>query len=206
MQSTDIKTEQRSSVTHPDQADWMGYLYNDIEPGRRAELRRHLKQCPECAARFGGWRKTMTALDQWQLPGPISAPFKWMPVLQTAAAAALVLLIGFGLGRLSSRTDQELGALRAAIDALAQPQPTAVTENTTRLLVEYSALQETQRHDDQRKLGLALQTLNARVDRLGAELQTVAVNTEDGFEQAQQNFSRLVSFSVPAESRSRIDR
>ena len=73
----------------------------------------------------------------------------------------------------------------------------AANAETLRLLAEYSQLQKSQRATDQQNFAVALRSFETRLSRLRAELETVALNTENGFEQTHENFSRLASFSAP---------
>lgn len=135
-----------------------------------------------------------------------------LPALKWAAAATLALALAFGLGRRTAPGARDVVELRASVAQLAQAvqrehsfnssnnfvlATTAAAAETLRLLSEYATVQDSQRAADQQNLTLALDTLNARLDRQHAELETVAVNTEDGFQQAHQNLARLASYSPP---------
>jgi hypothetical protein len=76
----------------------------------------------------------------------------------------------------------------------------AANAETLRLLAEYSQLQESQRATDQQNFAVAFRNFETRLSRLRAELETVALNTENGFEQTHENLSRLVSFSAPVKN------
>lgn len=205
MQSQDANSGTASGIGHPDSAEWMAFLYGELPVERQQELSRHLAECANCAEQVSVWRVSMASLDEWKLAAlkpPVrqrSVAFKW------AAAAALILAVGFVLGRQGSPRAAELAHLEKSVAQISQSvlsnavanATTAANAESLRLLAEYSQLQEGRRSADQRALALTLQSLETRVARLRAELETVAVNTEDGFEQTQQNMNRLVSFSVP---------
>jgi anti-sigma factor RsiW len=213
MHSQEQHARTPSALDHPAAAEWMGFLYGELPPEQRRALGAHLARCDACAAQIKDWRVGLEALDQWQLPPPAPAASRprWAPVLRWAAAALLIVGLGFVLGRQTSPPMKELAALRTAVAELAQKidagnDPAEDAEaaiatarsETLRLLAEYARLQEAQRATDQQALKLGLQTLDARLASLRAELETVAVNTEDGFQQTRQNLTRLVSFSVAA--------
>ena len=220
MQSQDPTTRTAGALNHPESAEWMAFLYAEVAPQRKRELETHLAQCPDCAARLKSWRVSMGALDSWKLaprqaPGS-TAPWRefWRPVLKWAAAAAVVLGFGFALGRQTSPTVSELGALKESVAQLAKTverergltlsnsldiATTAANAETMRLLSDYSRLQAGQRTADQQVVAVALKNFDSRLGKLRAELETVALNTEDGFEQTHQNLSRLVSYSLPTE-------
>jgi hypothetical protein len=73
----------------------------------------------------------------------------------------------------------------------------AASTETLRLLSEYSRLQAEQRTADQAAVAVALRNFETRLGRLRTELETVALNTESGFEQTRENLTRLVSFTAP---------
>jgi anti-sigma factor RsiW len=203
-------------VEHPEAAEWMALLYDELAPERKRELRAHLGQCPACASQVRAWRASQADLEQWSLPAVRPARHQWAPVLRWAPAAALVLAFGFVLGRQTLPAARDLAALKAEVAQLSQEAQqeraahasqsaalaTAVAHNeTVRVLAEYSRLQDEQRAADQQTVKLALDGFDARLAGLRTGLETVAVNTETGFQQTHQNLTRLASYSVPAASR-----
>jgi hypothetical protein len=153
----------------------------------------------------------MNALDDWPLPAKRYARRQWMPTLRWAAAAAVVLAVGFGLGRQSSNARAEVAALKTSIADLtavverehnfnlSNSMAIAATANTEtlRLMSDYARLQQEQRAADQEVIKTALRSFDLRLGRVRSDLQTVAVNTEAGFEQTHQNLAQLVSYSLP---------
>ena len=211
MQSQDSNTGTAGAVKHPDSSEWMSFLYGECAPEQRRELDTHLAACPACAAQVQTWRGSMNALDEWPLPARRKAQRQWMPAVRWAAAAAIVLSVGFGLGRQSSTARAEVDALRTSVADLtaiverehnynlSNSVAIAATANTEtlRLLAEYSRLQQQQRAADQEVMKTALRAFDFRLGRVRSDLQTVAVNTEAGFEQTHENLAQLVSTSLP---------
>jgi len=77
-------------MNHPEPAEWMEYLYDELPRGRKRELQTHLEQCPACASQVSEWRESMQALDRFEL-APAARPVSpWLSTLRWAAAAALV--------------------------------------------------------------------------------------------------------------------
>jgi anti-sigma factor RsiW len=208
-------------LKHPDAAEWMAFLYAELAPDRHRELDDHLAQCVECAAKMKTWRAGTMALDEWRLPAMRRTSraswiesHGWWPALKWAAAV-LVLALGFAFGRQTSPRTGELAALKTSVAQLAEAMQqeraagqsnhvnvatAAANAETVRLLTQYLQLQESQRATDQQNLAVALRSFETRLGRLRAELETVALNTETGFEQTHENFSRLASFSAPVKS------
>jgi hypothetical protein len=73
----------------------------------------------------------------------------------------------------------------------------AANAETLRLLSGYSQMQAEQQSTDQQAIALAMRNFETRLGRLRTELETVALNTETGFEQTRENLTRLASFSAP---------
>jgi outer membrane murein-binding lipoprotein Lpp len=153
------------------------------------------------------WRTGMTALDDWTLPAIPRAPLQWQPVLKWAAAAAILLVIGFALGRQNSSVARDVADLKTSVAQL-QNDRALNTANTVaaatdaankefaRLLTDYAKQDGERRAEDRRTFALALSELDSRLVKLRAELETVAVNTQDGFYQTQQGLTELVSIAA----------
>jgi anti-sigma factor RsiW len=185
----------------------MAFLYGEVPAKTKRELQAHLDTCPACAAQIKAWRSSMAALDSWKLPRRRATTVVFLPVVKWAAAAAVLMLLGFFLGRRGTSSASEVAELKtsvAQLNQLVQNQSAltlsnsvaAATDQTTRLLADYSRSQEEQRSADQAALNLAIRGIQARVNRLDSDLETVAANTESGFEQAHENIARAVSLSM----------
>jgi anti-sigma factor RsiW len=213
MQSQDSNTGTAGTVIHPNSTDWMSFLYGECAAERRRELDAHLAACPACASQVQTWRCSMNALDEWPLSARRHARRQWMPALKWAAAAAVILAIGFAIGRETSNSRAEVAALKSSLADLAavverehtfnlsNSLALAATANTEtlRLMSDYARLQQEQRAADQEVMKTALRSFDLRLGRVRSDLQTVAVNTEAGFEQADQNLAQLVSYSIPGQ-------
>jgi len=189
----------------------MAFLYGETAAPRRRELAAHLTHCPACSAQVKAWRASLRDLDEWRLPVSQPAARPWLPVLRWAAAAAVVLGVGVWLGRQMSPSAGDLAALKTSVaqlsdavqrgrdsdaPAIVATAATAANAETLRLLAQYSNLQDHQRAAAQQALKLTLDTLDVRLATLRNELETVAVNTEGGFQLTRQNMAQLVSFPV----------
>jgi anti-sigma factor RsiW len=211
MQSQDSNTGTIGTVKHPNSSEWMSFLYGECAPERQRELDTHLAACPACASQVQTWRGSMKALEDWPLPAKRHVRRQLAPALKWAAAAAVVLAIGFSLGRQTSSARGEVAALKTSVADLAamverehnfnlsNTVAIAATANTEtlRLLGDYARLQQEQRATDQEVVKTALRSFDLRLGRVRSDLQTVAVNTEAGFEQTHQNLAQLASYSIP---------
>jgi outer membrane murein-binding lipoprotein Lpp len=201
MQSQDANTRSAGAVNHPSAEEWMGYLYDELAPERKRELHAHLAQCGDCGRQLHQWRAGMIALDEWKLPGLRCPQPHWQPVtlLKWAAAAAVVLVAGFAIGRQTSNASGEVAALKASVAQLTQKVETeraTANEQTLRLLAEYAKLADARRTEDHQTVGLALREMDSRLLKLRTELETVAVNTESGFRQTKEGLTTLASYTV----------
>jgi anti-sigma factor RsiW len=207
----------------------MDYLFLELPPARKEELDSHLAACHSCALRLRAWRGSLDALDAWQLPetspgsistkplgqpGPLhseSSPARrpWLPALKWVAAAALMMGLGFVLGRQTNPWARDLAVLKTSVARLSDTlererslnasntvalAAAAAQDQTLRLLAEYSRAEADRNANDQQTLKFTVQDLGGRLTRLQSELETVAVNTQDGFQQTHQNLARLVSY------------
>jgi outer membrane murein-binding lipoprotein Lpp len=182
----------------------MAYLYNELAPERKRELHAHLALCGDCGRQLQQWRASTQALDEWKLPKRSTAQFNWQPavVLRWAAAAAVVLMAGFAIGRQSSNASGEVAELKATVAQLTQRSDeerataNAAREQALRLLTEYAKLDDVRRTEDRETVELALREMDSRLLKLRTELETVAVNTETGFRQTKEGLTTLASYTV----------
>jgi outer membrane murein-binding lipoprotein Lpp len=204
MQSQDANPRSAGAVNHPGAEEWMGYLYNELAPERKRELRAHLAQCGDCGRQLHQWRAGMLALDNWEMPAPRLKILAQPPVtlLKWAAAAAVVLVAGFVIGRQSLNAASEVAELKASVVQLTQrideerATTSAVREQSLGLLSEYAKLDEARRTEDREAVELALRDMDSRLFKLRNELETVAVNTETGFRQTKEGLTTLASYTV----------
>ena len=193
-------------MKHPDPGEWMEFLYGESTGSRKKELQAHLTRCGDCAAQVKDWQGGARSLDTWVLPETRSAHPWVAPTVKWAAAAALVLLLGFLAGRTSGENRTELAALKSSIAQLSEQIEKnnaatlgAANEETVRLLAAYTRVQDARQSADKEALGLALADFRTRLTRLRAELETVAVNTETGFQETHDSLDRVVAISTAAQ-------
>src|SRR5262245_5303048 len=236
MQDSNEKTASHlGDLIHPSREEWISYLYGEGTKGSSVSLAAHLERCPPCQAQLAAWRATMKDLDAWKLPvspGLLararSAIFQ--PTLKWAAAAAIVLGLGFGVGRISSLALGEAATIRASLqeefDRKIETTRAGLTEDIRRqqaealnqvlaasasakaelegLVTELAKSAEEKRAMDGEAVAAALQQLDNKWAALHAtlrkELETVALLTEDGFNDTQQKLYQLASFTqAPAD-------
>src|SRR5438046_8769859 len=103
-------------MNHPTREEWMSYLYDELTAEEHSSLAAHLAVCPDCKTRVSDWRSARTNLDAWQLPARPARVLLQRPLVRWAAAAALMIGIGFGVGRFATPATANAGKIRAAIE------------------------------------------------------------------------------------------
>jgi len=192
-------------MNHPTPEDWMAHLYGEAPAARRAELDAHLHQCPSCARRVRAWRDGMGALDQWPLPASRRI-HAWGPALRWAAAAAVVLVLGFLGGRFSAGNPRAFqAAMQRDFDArlaLVRDELRAATAaDTQRVLESFAQSLEEAREGDAATLAAALRQRDSRHSATFAQLRrdidTVAVVAEGRLTDTQQQLQQLAFATRP---------
>jgi anti-sigma factor RsiW len=212
-------------MKHPTEEEWMSYLYDDANVTERAALTAHLAECADCAARIGEWQVTQKNLDDWRLDPQATKPRvlerrnRWrQPALTWAAAAALVLAVGFGLGRMTSAASvekaraelrqefaqlrsQDAEFIRAELDKAASANLAASDNQTRTLLADYASAVDLNLAEEHDAIYAALDKMDAqRVTdyvALKKDLDTVAVLTDAGLRRTQQELIQLADAAQP---------
>jgi hypothetical protein len=212
--------------THPTPEEWMSFLYGEDSPARHAEVGAHLQSCADCRRQVQTWRGSMAALDTWtaQQPQRRRAP---APAMRWTAAAVVVLGLGIGLGRMTSSAQPDMNQLattlraemetklasaRAEFDRNLQQQRAefvevvhaaaidAAGEEAEHLFARIAKVIDARRVADQEVYLGALREVEERYAALRQDLDTVAVNADDGLSVAREQLVALAAFKQsPAE-------
>ena len=206
-------------MNHPNDEQWMSYLYDELNSADRAGLKAHLQTCAECKTRISEWQATKSRLSAWQVtarPSPRPPAIFALPLLKWSAAAAIFLFAGIAVGRLTSAS---VSAEKVRVDIepqlrqeFAQLLHDELNKNTTAnlwasreqtkvLLADYAAAAETNRATDNAVILAALNKLSQQriTDYLllKKDVDTVAINTDLGFRSTQQELNQLVDYPLP---------
>ena len=103
-------------MAHPSHEEWMTYLYEDLDSKSRAALDAHLDACAACRAQLAAWRAASAELDAWELPAIPQRRRGVAGIVRVGIAAALLLAIGYCIGRLAAPPPPDEEALRAALE------------------------------------------------------------------------------------------
>ena len=90
-------------MAHPNQEEWMEYLYGEVDPQRQEELSVHLHSCQDCRSQVSQWRTAMQGLDSWVWSNGGSQRRRWfLGPVRWAAAVLVILTAGMVLGRFTA--------------------------------------------------------------------------------------------------------
>jgi hypothetical protein len=196
-------------MKHPNQEQWVAYLYRETDPTSRTELQAHLATCDVCRAQLAQWQSVQQHLNAWELPKPnlISRPTKILTFpgfLRWAAAAMITVALGFALGRSTvSGNSQAIAALREQLrDDLNQSfdaRLAAAQHETAAAIRQLAELTQSARFADNQAISAALSQLDATHTAeflsLRKDLETVALNSDVGLRQTRQQLVRLADYN-----------
>lgn len=185
-------------LNHPTRELWMDYLYNEISRKEKTALDAHLKSCGKCRADVQEWRAAMGMLDAAKAPGdapPRSVPQPW---LKWGIAAAIVLLLGFGIGRFTSPEGAQIKELRASLKSELRTELLAELGkeqqvNFDQFKIDNAAQRELDKKTIYNTMGNLDSARQTEYASLRKELETVALLTQASFQQAQQQIVTLAS-------------
>lgn len=207
-------------MNHPTREEWMSYLYDELTGEQHANLAAHLAVCPECKGKVAEWRVLKRDLDAWQIAAkPVHVVWNraWV---RWAAAAVVMLSVGFGTGRLSMSASVDPEKLRAAVEPSIREQLraefaqmlrdesekssaaalAAANDHTKELVGDFARVYEQNRADDNQAVYAALNKLDAEhvtgLASLRKDVETVAVLTDVGFRQAQRQIYQLADYKA----------
>ena len=176
----------------------MEWLYGELSREEQARLATHLNECAECRAGVEQWQGAMKTLDEWKTAPLRSRTVAPQRIVKWGIAAALMLAAGFGAGRFVSPAAADPAALRASLkkEILAE-----LKQQQQQQLTEFKTAADERRVADNKVIFTAIAKVEA--DRvadsasLHKDLETVAVLTERGFNQAQQQIVTLANYKQP---------
>jgi len=207
-------------MNHPKPEEWAPYLFGETKLEERRQLQAHLKECQDCRHEFENWQRSLGRLDAWKLMPAPRPRLALTPVLSWAATAALILLVGFAVGRFTG-AQVEVAKVRAAIEpelrrelshelaqfVVEQVNKSAVAaldasgQQTDQAVAELGKAIEQKRSEEQRRLYEALNKVEsqsfAQFLSLKRDLDTVALNTDAELRDTAQGLVQLAGYARP---------
>jgi hypothetical protein len=193
-------------MNHPQQEEWISYLYDEADPGTHSRLRAHLTGCESCRVQLEEWQRVRDRLNSWKLDAPIATPpanRAFRLLVRWAAAALVMIALGFALGRSAGPSSQDIAtqreALRGEMAQIVESQIGAANEQTRAALDEFVDYYEARRANDKQVIANALSRLDeartADYLSLRRDLETVALNSDVELRQTRQQLVRLADYS-----------
>lgn len=186
---------------HPNREQLIEFLCGETAPETKADLAHHLDDCSECRAQVESWRAVQQDLKSWRLSNRVTADRPQLkptrPAWHWAAAAAILVLAGYGLARLTQPAAADQIALRAELTEALRSE----------LRLELAAMAKAQDRREEKLRETLTQTLGELEARrladhaiLRRDVETVAVRAEDELLNTRQNLARLAATATPAPS------
>jgi len=189
-------------MKHPNRDEWAPYVFGEASAAEARRLAAHLESCEECAAEIAGWQRSLKMLDSWAVAPGARARNIVAPVFRWAVAAAFVLAAGVAVGRLTMPSAQAMRAdveasVRSAVAAdlervLARSEARLAAlseENSRELSQTFSQALEAARTEDRE----AMVALEERLVNWRRDLETLAVQTDQGLRQARFTMTQLAA-------------
>jgi hypothetical protein len=204
-------------MKHPNRDEWVPYIFGESSPDTARTLDQHLGECADCRNQVDTWRRTLKRLDAWQIPTKRRRAAFAQPGVRWAIAAAIVLGLGFGLGRFSSersatKSRMELEAslrsmvaaqvrdhVQNAVSGLEVRLAESRRQESERLALEFASLIKTQNEVDNAITQAVFDKLRDRFDgyylALRKDLETVAVAADEQLQDTQLKLVELASLN-----------
>jgi hypothetical protein len=190
-------------MKHPEREEWIPFIFGEADAGRKRQLESHLDDCAECRDEIQSWQRSLGRLDSWELP-LAKKHRKFVPLMKWAAAAAVVLCIGFAMGRNTARADAEKVRARVEQDMrteLAQIARDEAAKTASLAITAFSQKTETRRAADNRLIFAVLERLETQHTTdcltLKKELDTLAINADAGLRQTEEQLVQFADYSRP---------
>lgn len=167
-------------MNHPRPEEWAPFVCGESQPEEQRRLADHLRECGACRAEVESWKRSMRKLDAWDIRPRELIRLPAFALFKLAAAAALVLAVGFGVGRFTG-TAAGVEKVRAAIEP--ELRQKLKSEFDVELQAQIKQLQA-QRLDD--------------YYALKKDLDTVAVLTDASLRQTQARLVELAGYAEGA--------
>jgi hypothetical protein len=192
-------------MKHPEREEWIPFVFGEADAGRKQQLESHLDNCPECRDEIHSWQRSLGRLDSWELPPVGKRRKNFVPLVKWVAAAAVVLVIGFAIGR-SSATHVDAEKVRAAVEQdlrgeLAQIARDEAAKTASVALTAFSQKAETRRIAENRAIFAVLERLETQHATdcltLKKELDTLAINADAGLRLTEEQLVQFADYSRP---------
>jgi len=180
-------------MAHPQQEEWMEYLYGEVDPQRQEQMSVHLQTCADCRQQVSAWRSAMKGLDSWSWSnGGTGRRRLFLGPVRWAAAVLLLLTAGIVFGRFTA-TQPDVKQLQEQLEVslASYLEPTLqenITEDLNRDWFELLAASRAQFREDinQQINEIAVETLDASTSKTNELLFTLIRQLDETLGQMEQ--------------------
>lgn len=104
-------------MNHPNEQEWMEFLYKELPAGQRSAVEKHLRDCGDCTRRRAELEGTSRRLDSWNVQARPTQRLTANSGLRWAAAAALLISTAFAGGRWTkaAASKEEIAAVEVRV-------------------------------------------------------------------------------------------
>jgi len=192
-------------MKHPEREEWIPFIFGEADAGQKRQLESHLDDCAECRDEIQSWKRSLGRLDSWELPPVAKKRANFAPLVKWAAAAAVMLCVGFAIGRITA-AQMDVEKVRAAVERdlrgqLARIARDEATKTTSLAIKALSEETEGKRAADKAVIFAVLDRLETQHTTdcltLKKELDTLAINADAGLRQAEEQFVQFADYSRP---------
>ncbi len=180
-------------MNHPNDEQWVAFLYGEATEAEQKSLEVHLDQCDACYQHVETFRATMRCLDSWELPKPKPSPHRLTKTFSRSVAAAVLLGAGFLLGKATGVSRGDLEAIRSELAAAVQVSAETAYVQQARSLQD---VWQTSRREDWLLLAEILDQQRKEQQAIRRDLETVAVTAEEAIARTQQDILQFVSLET----------
>ena len=183
-------------MKHLTREQLVAFLYEDCDRAEKSEIAQHLDTCAECRGHLQTWRATASTLNKYEVAPAMHSAWSgvralrrsWLPL---SAAAAVLLMGGVTLGttwqsRAGSNQTQLIAELRQRVE-----QSESENAKTKKLIADLTeSITENRAKDHEALVAVAQEVQATRKD-----VETIAVLTEAGFKNAQNQLVCLANYT-----------
>jgi len=187
---------------HPQREEWMGFVYGEVSRQEKSVLTAHLNECSLCRAEVELWQNAMHALDEGKTATFYPRVLTHQLWLKWGIAAAVILFIGFGVGRFASAAADR--KLRASLKSELREELLTELKQEQGAQLTNLAVETENRAAENKAIFTMLGKMQAAHDAdlvwLREHLETVALNTQNSLQYEQQQIVSLANNNSPSDT------
>src|SRR5258708_3540941 len=168
-------------MNHPTREELIDFVYDEIEPDRKATLEGHVESCSDCQAMLESWRSVRRQLQaaDARIPEP-QRVFAGATFLRGVVAAMLLIGVGYGLARVTAPSESRLrGQVASELQAQFRNELRA---ELVRFTIDQAAREQEYQQQTAHLIGQLEVRQVADYSGLRKDVETVAMRTQEEFD------------------------